>query len=172
MMRLLTLAFLLAAVVGLMAMTACDGDPSTTDPAGISDGRAYTEPPTVGPTQRPTAGPTQRPTTGTGVGATPTPPPTIRSISPTPLPTPKVEVVPGLPADSFIAVVPKRLRAGYAERVSVSLFNGDHPVAGEVRLSLFDGENLAASVEATVERGGQPGAPRSAHGAGPLLDRG
>ncbi len=149
MMRLLTLAIFLAAMAGLMAMAACDGDPSTTEPAGTPTA-GPTQPPTVGPTQRPTAGPTPRPTTGTRVGVTPTPSPTIRSISPTPRPTPKVEVVPGLPADSFVAVVPKRLRAGYAERVSVSLFNGDSPVAGEVRLNLFDGRDSVASVEATV----------------------
>ena len=61
-----------------------------------------------------------------------------------------MEVVPGLPADSFIAIVPKRLRAGYAERVSVSLFNGDSPVSGDVRLTLFDGRDPVASVDATV----------------------
>ena len=72
------------------------------------------------------------------------------TISPTPRPTPQLDVVPGLEADSFIAVVPKRLRAGYAERVSVSLFNGDSPVAGDVILTLFDGRDPVASVEARV----------------------
>ena len=138
MTRLLTLAMMLAAAVALLALAACDGGPSTAGP---------TEPPTTGVTQTPTAGPTQPSTPG----ATPTSPPaTVRPISPTPRPTPKVEVVPGLPADSFIAVVPKRLRAGYAERVSVSLFNGDSPVAGDVRLNLFDGRDLVASVKARV----------------------
>ncbi len=138
MTRLLTLAMMLAAAVALLALAACGGGPSTP---------GTTEHPTTGTAPPPTAGPTQPPTPG----ATPTSPSaTVRPISPTPRPTPKVEVIPGLPADSFIAVVPKRLRAGYAERVSVSLFNGDSPVAGEVRLSLFDGEDLAASVEARV----------------------
>ena len=145
MIKLLTLAMLLAAAVALMALAACDGGRSTAEPTG---------PPTAGPTGGPTqpqtsqtGGPTQPPT----VGATPTPPPgTIRPISPTPRPTPQVDVVPGLEADSFIAVVPKRLRAGYAERVSVSLFNGDSPVAGDVVLTLFDGRDPVASVEARV----------------------
>ena len=138
MTRLLTLAMMLAAAVALLGLAACDGGPSTAGP---------TQPPTNGATPQPTAGPTQ-PSTPV---ATPTSPhATVRPISPTSRPTPKVEVVPGLPADSFIAVVPKRLRAGYAERVSVSLFNGDSPVAGDVRLNLFDGEDLAASVEARV----------------------
>ena len=138
MIRLLTLAMILATAMALLALAACDGGPSTVAP---------TEPPTPGVTQTPTAGPTQPSTPE----LTPTSlPATVRPISPTPRPTPKVEVVPGLPADSFIAVIPKRLRAGYGERVSVSLFNGDSPVAGEVRLSLFDGEDLAASVDATV----------------------
>ena len=146
--RLLTLAMFLAAAVALLALAACDGGPETTEPTG-----PLTAGPTAGPTPRPTIGATQPPTPGAtpGPGMTPAaPPPTIRPISQTPMPTPNVEVVLGLPADSFIAVVPKRLRAGYAERVSVSLFNGDSPVSGDVSLSLFDGENLAASVKATV----------------------
>ena len=158
MTKLLTLAMLLAAAVALMALAACDGGRSTAEPtgpptAGPTGGPSQpqtggpSQPQTGGPTQPPTGGPPQPPT----VGATPTPPPgTIRPISPTPRPTPQVDVVLGLEADSFIAIVPKRLRAGYAERVSVSLFNGDSPVSGEVRLSLFDGQDLAASVEATV----------------------
>ena len=138
MARLLTLAILVAAAIALVALAACDGGPSTAEPTG---------PPTAGPTQPPTGGPTQAPTPG----ATPTPPPaTIRPISPTPMPTPNVEVVPGLEADSFITVVPKRLRSGYVERVSVSLFNGDSPVAGDVVLTLFDGRDPVASVEARV----------------------
>ncbi len=146
MTRLLTLAMMLAAAVALMALAACDGGRSTAEPTGPPTA-GPTPPPTGGPTQPPTAGPTQAPTGG----ATPTPTPgTIKPISPTPRPTPKVDVVPGLEADSFIAVVPKRLRSGYAERVSVSLFNGDSPVAGDVVLTLFDGRDPVASVEARV----------------------
>ncbi len=146
MTKLLTLALMLAAAVVLLALAACDGGPSTAEPTRVPTA-GPTQPATGGPTRVPTAGPTQTP----AIGATPGPTPgTVRAISSTPVPTPQVEVVPGLEADSFIAVVPKRLRAGYAERVSVSLFNGESPVAGNVSLNLFDGPGAVASVNARV----------------------
>ena len=71
--------------------------------------------------------------------------------TPTARPTPRVEVVPGLAPDSFVAVVPRTLRTGYTERVSVSLFNGDQPVSGDVRLTLFDRGASVGTVAARVD---------------------
>ena len=42
-------------------------------------------------------------------------------------------VDPNLKPDSYVAVVPQRLRRGYTEQISVSLFNGDRPASGNVR---------------------------------------
>ena len=78
-----------------------------------------------------------------GPRSTDLPPPILR-------PTPRVVVVPGLSPDSFVAVVPRTLRSGYTERVSVSLFNNDRPVAGKVRLTLFDRGTSVRTVAAEV----------------------
>ena len=88
---------------------------------------------------RPTTGPT-RPLE-TRVAQTPTP--TMGH-------TPRVEVVPGLVPDSFVAIVPRTLRAGYTEQVSVSLFNGNRPVSGNVRLTMFDKGASVSTVAAKV----------------------
>ena len=105
----------------LMILMGCDGTGPTTEPH-----RPLETPVTQTPT--PTAGPT-----------------------PTARPTPRVEVVPGLAPDSFVAVVPRTLRTGYTERVSVSLFNGDRPVSGQVRLTLLDDGASVRTVAAKVE---------------------
>ena len=83
----------------------------------------------------------------TPVAQTPTP---TAGPAPTARPTPRVEVVPGLAPDSFVAVVPQTLRTGYTEWVSVSLFNGDRPVSGNVRLTLLDKGASVSSVSARV----------------------
>ena len=57
---------------------------------------------------------------------------------------------PALKPDSYVAVVPQALRRGYTEHVSVSLFNGDRPASGNVRVSLLDGGRVAQSVAAAV----------------------
>ena len=59
-------------------------------------------------------------------------------------------VDPNLKPDSFVAIVPKVLRRGYSEQISVSLFNGDRPAAGTVHMSLFDGGALVQTVTAVV----------------------
>ena len=105
----------------LMILMGCDGTGPTTEPH-----RPLETPVTQTPT--PTAGPT-----------------------PTARPTPRVEVVPGLAPDSFVVVVPRTLRTGYTERVSVSLFNGDRPVSGKVRLTLLDDGASVRTVAAKVE---------------------
>ena len=57
-----------------------------------------------------------------------------------------------LPApDSFVAVVPKRLRRGYTERISVSLFKGDRPAAANVWVTLLDGGTIVQTVNAKVD---------------------
>jgi CD109 antigen len=70
---------------------------------------------------------------------------------PTSVPAPKVTPVPGLAPDSFVAIVPRTLRTGYSEHVSVSLFNADRPVSGNVRLTLFDEGRSVGTVSAKVE---------------------
>ena len=77
--------------------------------------------------------------------------PAAQTPTPTAGPTPRVEVVPGLAPDSFVAIVPRTLRTGYTERVSVSLFNGDQPVSGDVRLTLFDRGASVGTVAARVD---------------------
>ena len=127
MMKLLTLA----TAVLLMVLAGCDGTRPTAEPR-----RPLETPVTPAPTVRPT------PTTVLTPVAVPTR--TVR-------PAPGVEIVPGLPPDSFVAVVPRTLRTGYTERVSVSLFNGDRPVSGNVRLTLFDKGASVGAVAASVD---------------------
>ncbi len=55
-----------------------------------------------------------------------------------------------LKPDSYVAVVPQRLRRGYTEQISISLFNGDRPASGNVRVSLFDGGTAVQAITATV----------------------
>ena len=105
----------------LMILMGCDGTSPTTEP------------------HRPLETP---------VAQTPTP---TDGATPTARPTPRVEVVPGLAPDSFVAIVPRTLRTGYTERVSVSLFNGDRPVSGKVRLTLLDDGASVRTVAAKVE---------------------
>ncbi len=109
--------------------------------------------PTVGPT--PTAVPA--PTVGTVPTPSPKPPtPAIPSPTPSPMPTvgptpvavpvPRLVVDLTLVPDSFVAVAPKTLRAGYTEQVSLSLFSGDEPAAGTVRLVLYrDGAEVSSA---------------------------
>ena len=66
---------------------------------------------------------------------------------------PSPEVGPVAP-DSYVAVVPRALRAGFEERVSVSLLSGDQPASGDVRLTLRDGEVTLLSLVARVEGAG------------------
>ena len=60
------------------------------------------------------------------------------------------ELEPGDP-DSYVAVVPRALRAGFEERVSISLLRGDRPAAGNVRLTLRDDEATLLSLVTRVE---------------------
>ena len=107
-------------VVLLMVLLGCDRTSPTTEPRS--------------PLETPVAQP---------VTSTDLPTPILR-------PTPRVVVVPGLAPDSFVAVVPRTLRSGYTERVSVSLFNNDRLVAGKVRLTLFDRGTSVRTVAADV----------------------
>ena len=59
-------------------------------------------------------------------------------------------VDPNLNPDSYVAVVPQRLRRGYTEQISISLFNGDLPASGNVQVSLFDGGTAIQAVTAAV----------------------
>ena len=146
MTKLLTLATM---AVLLMVLAGCNGTRPTAEP------RRPLETPVVrGPSE--TATPPERPTPtavpGPGERPTPRPVPVPTAVpAPVVTPTPTVEVVPGLPADSFVAVVPRTLRTGYMERVSVSLFNGDRPVSGTVRLTLLHEGSSVGAMAARVE---------------------
>ena len=59
-------------------------------------------------------------------------------------------VDPNLKPDSYVAVVPQTLRRGYTEHISVSLFNGDRPASGNVRVSLIDRGTVVQAVAAAV----------------------
>ena len=63
-------------------------------------------------------------------------------------PSPEVEAV---APDSFVAVVPRALRSGFEERVSISLLSGERPASGDVRLTLRDGEFTLLSLVGRVE---------------------
>ena len=55
-----------------------------------------------------------------------------------------------LKPDSYVAVVPQRLRRGYTEQISVSLFSGDRPAAGNVHVALVDSGTVIQNVTAAV----------------------
>ena len=154
------LSIFVAIAVLMMALAACGtrdvtpGPSPTPAPPGSPD----VTPASPGPTPQ---GPTDQ---GNGPGLPPV-------ASPIPAPSPEVTTVPGLAPDSFVAVVPRRLRTGYSEQVSVSLFNGDRPAAGKVWLSLLD---AGAPVGSRLRQGGgcgQRGISGAAPGAGPVRDR-
>ncbi len=63
-------------------------------------------------------------------------------------PSPEVEPV---APDSYVAVVPRALRSGFEERVSISLLSGDQPASGDVRLTLRDDEVTLLSLLGRVE---------------------
>ena len=96
------------------------------------------------------------PTVGGAPTGTPTPSPTVGA-TPVAVPVPRLIVDLTLRPDSFVAVAPKTLRAGYTEQVSVSLFSGDEPAAGEVRLALWQGNTEMGAVTDRVEGAGSVG---------------
>ena len=68
----------------------------------------------------------------------------------TPADEPPLEVETVAP-DSYVAVVPRALRSGFEERVSISLLSGERPASGDVRLTLWDGEVTLLSLVGRVE---------------------
>ena len=161
------LSIFLTITVLLIALMSCVRDDAATDPPPVGPGtQEATSTPEPTPASRRSPGETADPNRGPGGTATPTPTPrrvvTVPGLAAdpnsgpggtaTPTPTPRrVVTVPGLAADSFIAVVPRTLRTGYSERVSVSLFNGDRPVSGNVRLTLLDAGTSVRTVDAKVD---------------------
>ena len=139
--------------------------PSLSTPTAVPSQATVAPTPTAVPT--PTAGPVPTPSpvpTSPPVPATPAP---IRPTpTPTGVPTPGIVVEPGVKADSFVAVAPSTLRAGYTEQVSVSLFNGDQPASGNVRLSLLVGDTVVSTGSAYIEGVGsvELAVPRTAQG--------
>ncbi|HEU5424631.1 MAG TPA: hypothetical protein VFU72_13890, partial [Nitrolancea sp.] len=82
-----------------------------------------------------------------GVASSPTPTPTAtRPALPGGTPAPTALPLARGPADGYLALAPKRLRSGQRERISLALFRGDDPVAGEVALALLqDGQPVAGA---------------------------
>ena len=119
--------------------------------------------PRVGPVPTPSPVPTSPPVPATPAPISPTPTPLP---TPTGVPMPGIVVEPGVKADSFVAVAPSTLRAGYTEQVSVSLFNGDQPASGNVRLSLLVGDTVVSTGSAYIEGVGSVDivVPRTAQG--------
>ena len=76
------------------------------------------------------------------------------------------KIDPNLKPDSYVAVVPKTLRRGYSEQVSVSLFNNDRPAAGDVTVSLLRGGTVVQTVSAAVVGMGNVALPVPLQGSG------
>src|SRR3990172_1039127 len=74
--------------------------------------------------------------------------------TPTPFPGPAISPVAG-PVDGYLAVAPRVLRAGQREVVSVSLFSGQRPATGAVRLALLKDGRPVAQASGTVEGKGE-----------------
>ena len=158
MKKLWILAALAVLVIGLAA---CDRDDPVTGPPPVDTGAQLaaptTAPPPVdtgaqlaAPTTVPPPVETAKPDSGLEAIPTPTAPPTP-SPTRTPAPTPKPVSAPRPEPDSFVAVVPRTLRRGYTERVSISLFNGDRAASGNVRLTLLDSGASVGAVDASVD---------------------
>ena len=142
MKKLWILAALAVLVIGLAA---CDRDDPVTGPPPVDTGPQLAAPTTVPPPAE-----TAKPDSGLEAIPTPTAPPTP-SPTRTPAPTPKPVSAPRPEPDSFVAVVPRTLRRGYTERVSISLFNGDRAASGNVRLTLLDSGASVGAVDASVD---------------------
>ena len=158
MKKLWILAALAVLVIGVAA---CDRDDPVTDPPPVDTGAQLaaptTAPPPVdtgaqlaAPTTVPPPVETAKPDSGLEAIPTPTAPPTP-SPTRTPAPTPKPVSAPRPEPDSFVAVVPRTLRRGYTERVSISLFNGDRAASGNVRITLLDAGASVGAVDASVD---------------------
>ena len=142
MKKLWILAALAVLVIGLAA---CDRDDPMTGPRPVDTGPQLAAPTTVPPPVE-----TAKPDSGLEAIPTPTAPPTP-SPTRTPAPTPKPVSAPRPEPDSYVAVVPRTLRRGYTERVSISLFNGDRAASGNVRLTLLDSGASVGAVDASVD---------------------
>ena len=125
-------------VVLLMVLAACQREDASTTPFP-------SEPDIQEPTPRPSVGGVTVPDASTTLLP---PEPDIQE--PTPRPSVGGATVPDIAPDSFVAVVPRTLRTGYTERVSVSLFNRDRAAVGTVRLTLLDAGAPVRTVVARV----------------------
>jgi CD109 antigen len=59
------------------------------------------------------------------------------------------------PVDGYLALAPRVLRSGQTESISVSLFDGDAPADGDVRLSLVGDQGELSSTSGRVEGRGE-----------------
>ena len=125
-------------VVLLMVLAACQREDASTT-------LLPPEPDIQEPTPSPSVGDVTEPDTSTTLLP---PEPDIQE--PTPSPSVGGVTVQDVAPDSFVAVVPRTLRSGYTEHVSVSLFNREKAAVGNVRLTLLDAGAPVRTVAARV----------------------
>ena len=175
-MRMSRLSILLAAVAIIGLIGAACGDASTRgtpEPTVGPTGAAATPSPTVASTAVaatattvPTAAAATPTTVSTAVASTPTATavPTAAASTPTLTPVPTA-TRPSRPdavsdeVDGYLALAPAVLRSGQTEGISVSLFSGQQPARGEVRLVLRKDGDPVASAESFIERTGTVSLP-------------
>ncbi|MBM3933172.1 MAG: alpha-2-macroglobulin [SAR202 cluster bacterium] len=86
----------------------------------------------------------QSPTSTPAAGTVRTPTPAVPTATRVPIP------VSNRPPDSYMAVVPAALRAGHTENISMSLFAGNTPAAGDVRVALIKDNITLVESKATI----------------------
>ena len=92
--------------------------------------------------------------TACGDGRNTSPPPKAEATAEAPGPGPTATAVPVVSSgkvDGYLALAPAVLRSGQTEHVSVSLFSGNQPAVGDVRLALLRDGRLVAEGNASIE---------------------
>ena len=154
----LTLAGLFA-VIAILGLAAADcGDSPAAEPAqgsptpAVSD-RLQTPAPADHPngTPAPSASATTSPapTESSFTPATPESTTTTPALAPSRTRPPLSDTV-----DGYVALAPEVLRIGHTENISVSLFDGQEPAKGEVRLALMQQGRVLVDAQAHIEGSG------------------
>ncbi len=154
----LTLAGLLA-VIAILGLAAAEcGDSPAAEPAQSSPTPAVSD-------RLQTPAPSDHPTRTPAPSASATTSPAPKEISFTPAPSGRVATTPAhAPSptrpplsdtvDGYVALAPEVLRVGHAENVSVSLFDGQNPAKGDVRLALMQHRRVLVDTQAHIEGSG------------------
>ena len=154
----LTLAGLFA-VIAILGLAAADcGDSPAAEPAQGSPTPAVSD-------RLQTPAPADHPngTPAPSASATTSPAPTESSFTPAPAEstttTPAFAPSPTRPplsdtVDGYVALAPEVLRVGHAENISVSLFDGQNPAKGDVRLALMQQGRVLVDTQTHIEGSG------------------